>query len=89
MKKIFVIFIFMLFSNNFLSAQVDFKTEMNKNNPVAENAILSISKSIRIHQDYLQKAIAEKNHKNQLFGFLYLYSDYLKNGDYLKVNDYY
>lgn len=87
MKKTLLIIAFILFSTHSLTAQVYFNTELKKNNPVSENAMIPIQTKIKIHQDYLQKAIAEKNQKNQLFGFLYLYSDYLKNGDYLKVND--
>ena len=87
MKKTFLIIAFVLFSNHFLSAQSNFKSELDKNNSVAENVTLSIQEKIKIHQAYLQKAISEKNDKHQFFGFLYLFDDYRNNADYTNANE--
>lgn len=85
-KTILVLALFLLFSEC-LQAQVFFKTELRQNNPASKDSAFSISKRLQLHKTYLQKAIAEKNIKHQLFGYLYLYNDYKNSSDYINLND--
>lgn len=71
MRKIILVTVFILsiFST---FAQTNFKMEMRKANPTKEDPTIPIEKKIQLHKDFLQKAIVEKNEKNQLFGHFYL-----------------
>lgn len=85
MRKIILVTVFILsiFST---FAQTNFKMEMRKANPTKEDPTIPIEKKIQLHKDFLQKAIVEKNEKNQLFGHFYLLVDYYKIQDYVAVN---
>ena len=87
MKKKILLLSFLLLKSQFVTAQAFFKTELKKDNPVADTVPLPIREKIKIHKAYLQKALAKKDDKKILFGYLYLFHDYKKSADYVNMND--
>ncbi|MEP7144742.1 MAG: hypothetical protein ABI707_17800 [Ferruginibacter sp.] len=69
-------------------AQQNFKKELREANPVTANSTLSIEKITNKHEEYLAKAIREKNITQNFFGLLYLFLDHYKTHDYLEVSKY-
>lgn len=66
-------------------AQTHFKYDLRKANPVDEKSTLSIKDKINVHDAYLKKAILNKNLTEQFYGHLFLFVDYYKGQDYVKV----
>jgi tetratricopeptide (TPR) repeat protein len=75
--------------NSFSSqAQQNFKQELREANPVKSNSTLSIEKVTTKHEEYLAKAISEKNVTQHFYGLLYLFLDHYKMHDYVGVSKY-
>lgn len=87
MKKILIIITFLIFYTNSIKAQDFFKTELKKSNPAPIDCLFSKSERLRLHKAYLNKSKITKNVKHQLFGYLYLYSDYKNNSDYINLSE--
>lgn len=83
--KYYFSFIILLFYSGY--AQVNFKMELKKADPIEIDSKLSNNEKFKIHQRFLQKAISEKNVKNEFYGHLFLYVDYYKVQDYVKLNE--
>ena len=63
-------------------AQSNFKAELRKANPVDAKSTISNEEKLKIHHEYLAKALSNKNSTEQFYGYLYLWSDYLREHDY-------
>jgi tetratricopeptide (TPR) repeat protein len=87
MVKKYITLLFVLFSG-VLQAQISIKEALKKSNPVDAKSTLAPEQKIKIHTDYLQKAITLKNDTFQFYGYLYLFNDYYKVQDFVNMNRY-
>lgn len=66
--------------------QSGFKDSLIRSNPVPPGAVVPFVEKIKTHRAYLESAAAAKSPLKQLFGYLYLYSDYYIAADYASAS---
>ena len=71
-----------------LGAQTNFRSGWEAANPVAPLPVLRIGEKVKIHQGYLDQASREGDALKRLYGFLYLFEDYLDDHDFSKAAEY-
>lgn len=59
-----------------------FKEGLKTANPIAPGTDISLDESIKIHEKYLNDAIRTNDLQKQMYGCVYLYTDFLKKQDY-------
>lgn len=74
---------FVVFRSN---GQVSFKDSLIRSNPVPSGINYSFKEKINAHRDYLEKAIFQQKQLEQLFGHIYLFSDYTIALDYSEAS---
>ena len=67
---------------------VNFKDGYRKANPVDPNSAISVEEAIKIHQHFLDQATHPQDDEKRLYGFIYLYNDYLKANNYTEAAQY-
>lgn len=68
--------------------QVNFKKDWINDDPVKRGSAISISDKIKIHQDYLAKAIKAGDTTRQFYGILYLQADHYDDINYEESTNY-
>lgn len=84
---VILITIFLYIGNLQLNAQTNFKLDLKNANPIKDGNTFSDAEKLKIHLDYLKKAIATKNIKMEFYGHLYLFVDYYKNQNYIELSN--
>ncbi|MCF8244874.1 MAG: tetratricopeptide repeat protein [Saprospiraceae bacterium] len=68
--------------------QTNFRTGFEKTDPIAQNSPLTLEEKVKIHQQFYAKALENKDTLHQLFGKLYLATDYVRAQDYAEATRY-
>ncbi len=71
-----------LFCSSLSQAQTNFKAGWKTANPVKIKDSLSIDDKLKVHQAYWERAVADKNIINQIYGSLFLYEDFIVKQNY-------
>lgn len=87
-KQIILIILILFFCKTSTIAQVKFRMDFRKSNPIQTPSDYNSQQIIKIHEKYLKKAFEEKNIKQQFYGQLFLYGDYMNNGLYIEAAKY-
>lgn len=69
-------------SSTLFGQPINFKEGYRKANPVQQGQDLSLEETIQIHEGYLEEAVQMQDVEKQIYGFLYLFTDYLRLQDY-------
>lgn len=73
---------------NQLIGQTSFNKELDASNPAPINEKQGSKENFAIHQKYLEKAKQNHNDKEQVFGLIYLFYDYMLRAEYTKAQPY-
>lgn len=85
-RQLFCLLI-MVFST-VLTAQVNFRTGYEAAKPIPPGSNLNLDERVAIHEQFLQEATNNKDDLRQLYGYLYLFYDYLIEQDYAQAANY-
>lgn len=68
--------------------QSSFRQAFEKANPVTSAYDLRLEEKVQLHQEFLDQAIRQPDTLKQLYGYLYLFIDYLRAHDYAEASRY-
>lgn len=74
--RFFLLYILLL-SATYTSSQVNFRQEIEADDPVHKDSMLTLEDKLIIHQKYLDQAIANSDTLRQIYGNIYLFIDYV------------
>lgn len=80
--RLTLIFFSVIFSTTVYS-QTSIRADYRAVDPVPKDSSLEFEEKLKIHEDFLAKAKAEKNLRHEFYGQLYISYDYLKANDYV------
>ncbi|NUO02140.1 MAG: tetratricopeptide repeat protein [Saprospiraceae bacterium] len=86
MERFFCLPFFVIISVCYINGQVSFKDSLILSNPVKPGSNYSFEEKVKVHRSYLEKAIFQKKSLEQLFGRIYLFSDYMLALDYSEAS---
>ncbi|TXF89496.1 tetratricopeptide repeat protein [Neolewinella aurantiaca] len=64
-----------------LTGQANFREDYERENPVPTSAGLPVEERVKVHQEWLEEAIAKEDTLLQILGELYLFYDYVRLND--------
>ncbi|MFN0013377.1 MAG: tetratricopeptide repeat protein [Saprospiraceae bacterium] len=62
--------------------QISFKDSLIRANPVPPGSNYKMEEKVKAHRDFLARSIARREAQKQIFGYIYLFSDYVLAADY-------
>ncbi len=65
-----------------------FMEQYRKSNPISRDSSYTFEEKLKLHQDFLEAAIKEKNPLNQFYGYMHISDDYVNIQDYSKAMEY-
>ena len=68
--------------------QTNFREGLEATDPIQKDSIFELDDKLKIHQEFLDKAIKENDSLNQLYGYIYLYFDYISAENYDEPENY-
>jgi tetratricopeptide (TPR) repeat protein len=69
-------------------SQTDFRAGLEKADPIDKESALSLGEKLKIHQQFYDKALEDDDTLRQLYGLLYLSTDYSKAQDFSSLAPY-
>jgi tetratricopeptide (TPR) repeat protein len=85
----FSLFLFLcLLNTSTVWGQINFRASWAASNPVPPESTLTIEDKMKAHRYFLDQATHEKDRLKQLYGWLYLFHDYLNVHDYTAAAQY-
>lgn len=88
MSKPLTYSLLLLFFAFMLQGQTNFRKAYEAASPIPLDSPLSFEEQLKIHQDYLDTAIATNDSLKQLYGYLFIFHDYLQIDDFAEANRY-